>query len=252
MKTDSEAEKPGALRKPRQSVQEELDRRLREDANTFAGIALFTIGLAAYLGFCWWRNIPPQPLVASIIAFLIFAYCIVRIFNLRRRAHRLKPRRDDEIAVREYLKQLRENGCAVFHDVAGENFSIEHVVLSEKGIFSLETKSLRKPYEKAQIHCDPAKVMADGVGDQSAIVERVAEKSRALKALLRKSSGRDFEVKPVVVFPHWFVLHGLQERYWVISPRALPSLMEKQPSVFKPEEVHLAAYHLSRCIRASV
>lgn len=241
-----------ALTQARQTAEDEIGELLKEGANTWMVLALITAGIAVYEWLRWWHDASIHPAWTSIAAVLVVAYCVPRIVGLRKRARRLQYERERKRETTAYLERLREGGCAVFHDVAGDDSDIDHVVLSEKGIYVVETKPLPKPFTKAQIHCDAAKVVVDGVGDQSDLVEQVARNARWLKGLLKEATGRDFPVKPVIVFPEWIVLDGIQERYWVISPRALPSIMEKQGRTLKPEDAHLAAYHLSRHIRAAV
>ncbi len=61
----------------------------------------------------------------------------------------------------------------------------------------------------------------------------------------RKSYG----IKPVIVFPGWFVepLSAQQkETLWILNPKVLPSFLQRTPSQLSSEQIHLAAYHLSR------
>lgn len=66
--------------------------------------------------------------------------------------------------------------------------------------------------------------------------------------LLKESTGNDFPVKPVVVFPGWFV-EGRRLDAWVLNPKALPTYIENEKPVIKPEDVQLATYHVARYIR---
>ena len=74
-----------------------------------------------------------------------------------------------------------------------------------------------------------------------------------LKGLLAESTGRQFDVFPIVVFPGWFVeqSHGSLRNIWVLEPKALPKFLGNEPQCLTPEEVKLASFHLSRFIRSS-
>ncbi|MGD1866748.1 MAG: nuclease-related domain-containing protein [Phormidesmis sp.] len=37
----------------------------------------------------------------------------------------------------------------MFHDVVGKNFNIDHVVIGDTGIFTIETKTYRKPMRRS-------------------------------------------------------------------------------------------------------
>lgn len=74
-----------------------------------------------------------------------------------------------------------------------------------------------------------------------------------LKGLLSESTGRNFEVFPVVVFPGWFIEQSSEclRSIWVLEPKALVKFLANAPRKLETEEVKLASFHLSRFIRGS-
>jgi hypothetical protein len=66
----------------------------------------------------------------------------------------------------------------------------------------------------------------------------------------RLSTGKEFPVRPVVLFPGWFV-EPLPKgsSVWVLNPQALPSFIQHEPIRIKESDLHMAAYHLARYIR---
>ena len=71
------------------------------------------------------------------------------------------------------------------------------------------------------------------------------------KHILQESTGKSYPVKPVIVFPGWFIkgTGGKKSNLWVLNPKALPSFLEKEPIRLTAEDVQIATYHLSRYIR---
>ena len=67
---------------------------------------------------------------------------------------------------------------------------------------------------------------------------------------LKESTGKEFVIKPVVVFPGWFVESKNHNKHWVLNPKGLPTFIQNQKEILSQEDVKLAAYHLSRYIRA--
>jgi hypothetical protein len=67
----------------------------------------------------------------------------------------------------------------------------------------------------------------------------------------RQHTGKEFPVRPVVLFPGWFVEPFPKgSLVWVLNPEALPSFIEHEPNRINESDLHLAAYHLARYIRA--
>ena len=52
---------------------------------------------------------------------------------------------EGELATGEELNQLMLDGCRVFHDIPFRFGNIDHVVVSQSGVFSVNTKMLGKP-----------------------------------------------------------------------------------------------------------
>jgi len=147
-------------------------------------------------------------------------------------------------------------GCAstarVFHDVPGQGFNLDHVVISAHGIFVIETKTHRKPSPHSTVRVAGDELQIGGfVPDRNPIVQARAS-ARWLAQLLQESTGRAFTVRGVVVFPGWFIeQQSPRSDVWVLEPKALPAFIEAEPACTAQPDVALAAYHLSRYVRAS-
>ncbi|MEP0946734.1 MULTISPECIES: nuclease-related domain-containing protein [Cyanophyceae] len=243
------------LRNPGQSLDEELQRLWDEDLNTWLSLFLLPIIFTAYE---WWRavsNTPPQPLGALIVTIPISSCACFRLYRLRLQLRRLRMARDGEKAVGQYLSDLREKGYRVFHDIVGKGFNVDHVVICDRGIFTIETKTYSKPSSgKSTIHFDGETIQVNGQMMERNAVEQAKAQAYWVAEVLKESTGRSFAVKPVVVFPGWFVESSKTKGpsdLWVLNPKALPSFIDNEPQRVTPEDVKLAAYHLSRYIRTS-
>ena len=239
------------LRQAGQSVQEELD-NIVDDKLFLYLIAPLIAFLYALLE--WERYLypaEPNPLIATFMAVGITIYYAIKIFRLRREIQALKLGRDGEKAVGQYLEILREERCMVFHDIVGNNFNIDHIVVSEKGIYLIETKTYSKPdTEKPQVHYKNGVLTIDSLGDKSKILEQVAASSQWLRETLKESTGKDFQIRPVVLFPGWWIDTDDFKNIWILNPKGFPKFLENAKEQLTKEDKKLVAYHLSRYIRA--
>jgi len=241
------------LRLPGQSVDEQRE-KLIEDR--FEYPALFALILTVFAGFEWWRDYttaPPVPRLMTAIAAAAIAFAVWRFYRLRPRLRALRLASEGEKAVGQYLEGLRANGYRVFHDIVGTGFNIDHVLIGPAGVFTIETKTWSKPRR------GDARIVFDGrqlaVGDREAddrVVVQALAQARWLRDLLAESTGRRMPVRPVVLFPGWFVepRPGATREIWVLEPKALPAFLDNAPQLLSPEDVTLASTHLSRLIRA--
>jgi hypothetical protein len=76
-----------------------------------------------------------------------------------------------------------------------------------------------------------------------------------LKQIIKESTGKDIDVKKVVLFPGWFIeptAESKQSDVWVLNPKALPSFIANSREQLVSEDLNLVAYHLSRFVRTAV
>jgi len=130
----------------------------------FMSALLIVVTIIAWLT----RAFPSQyfPIVISIITLIVIIYCTYRIINLVKKINFYKLGRNGERIVAEIFDNLRGQGYVVFHDLVAENekFNIDHVILSPHGIFTVETKTFRKP-RKGEITFKDEKIIAGNIND---------------------------------------------------------------------------------------
>lgn len=244
------------LRQAGQSLNEQLDKLLSEDLAAYifgAGIAVFIAALE------WWRYLtgaPPSPVAFTIFAIAAVAFSFWKIAQIRARARLLRQGRDGERAVGEILDEMREQGFHVFHDIPGDGFNVDHALVGPRGVFTIETKTMSKPARgEAKITFDGEQVVVAGFKLDRNCVTQARAQAHWLRDLILESTGRKMPVRPVVVFPGWFIDPppiGVKPDVWVLNPKALPAFVEREKETLTPEDVNLISYHLKRFVRAAV
>lgn len=188
---------------------------------------------------------------STLIAFLAVLYASWKIWRTLPILRRLRLASEGEKVVGQFLERLRESGYQIFHDVVGENFNLDHVIVGPAGVLTIETKTRSKPTQgNAKVIFDGEKISVGGFEpDRDAVIQAKAQ-AAWLCALLTESTGRTFVVRPVIVFPGWFVERQTRAGdIWVLEPKALPKFLAHEEQILSLEEVKLASYHLSRYVR---
>lgn len=247
--------KANPLHTPGQSLDEEIQ-RLYEDFILGSGMLALALTVVAVLEFIqWYTATPPHPAFWTIVAALAWVFVVYRMRKIRKQVRELKQGRDGEKAVGQYLESLREQGASVYHDIPAKGFNVDHVVIAPQGVFVVETKTISKPeHGKAEARVENQEILLNGIKlDRSPIRQAIAE-ADWMKGILRESTGRDFPVRPVVLLPGWFVQRVKKDSAggaWVLNPKALPAFIAGEPEALSKTDVSLAAFHLSRYVRAS-
>lgn len=239
------------LRHPGQSVQEEIDKIIDEKIGSYLMMIAMMLFLTFYHWYIWDKDYIPNPIGVSLITIPIIIYCLFKAIIAHKNLKNLKLGRDGEKVVGQELEKLRTQGCMVFHDIVGDNFNIDHVIISDKGIFLVETKTFSKPnLVNPKVNYEKGKLTIDGLGDMSKILDQVRASSTWLKRTLEESTGKIFLIKPVILFPGWYVNSPEDSEIWVLEPKQFPYYLSKKKEIVSREDKKLAAFHLSRYIRA--
>jgi hypothetical protein len=239
------------LRLPGESVDDEIV-YLRETALMDH---LFVAGCVLVLAFMEWfgylTHSGRHPWAFTILAVVTIAYVAPRIWKLKKKTKELKLGRDGERIVGEQFECMREQGAQVFHDVPGDGFNLDHVVISTHGIYAIETKTRTKPSSRSRVVVEGDNLTVAGYAPDRNPIEQVTAAARWLEGRLQESTGKRFFVRGVVVFPGWFVeQRGPRGDVWVLEPKMLPGFIGNAPEMIAPSDAALAADHLSRYVRS--
>jgi hypothetical protein len=192
---------------------------------------------------------PRRPVLFTCVALFACVAAAGRVWRIRGRLRQLRLVRDGERCVGQFLERLRDGGGQVFHDIPAARFNLDHVIISPHGIYAVETKTFSKPSPRAAITVEGDSLLVAERRPDRDPIEQVKSAARWLADLLEATTGKKFPVRGVVVFPGWFVEQRVPRgSVWVLEPKALPGIIEKEPAIVAPSDVALAAFHLSRYI----
>ncbi|MGB5733125.1 MAG: nuclease-related domain-containing protein [Thiohalocapsa sp.] len=243
-----------ALREPGQSLAEQLEDLVYDRMLLWLLLPLLFGLLAGLEWWRWYREAPYNPLFYTVVAVLAALVSALRLIRLFRQARALKLGRDGERVVGQFLEDMRPDGYHVLHDLIGDGFNVDHVVIGERGVYTVETKTLSLPAKKrGTVTCDGPALLVNGRRMDRDPIGQAKAQAAWLSRTLKESTGRDYRVQPVVAFPGWFVERACQRvaGVWVLEPKALPSFIKQEPCSLSAEHAHMAATHLRKIIRAT-
>ena len=242
------------LRYVAQSADEAIDDLLNEKLMFYWTAVVITGVLIAWEWYRYYHPYKTSPIGMSLLAAIACLFCMWRFIVHFRKLKNLKLGRNGERAVGQYLEEFRESGCRVYHDIVGDKFNVDHVVISPKGIYVIETKTYSKPSNgRANVTYDGQRILINGKEPFTDIIVQAKASTSHIKKIINDSTGKKFEPFPVVLFPGWFVQGNgnNQGKMWVLEPKAFRKFLDRQTVKLSLEDVKLASYHLSRHIRKS-
>jgi len=239
------------LRYPGQSLDNEID----DIAFDFLNPLMNAMCFVAWSMMVWIENFTQKisnPYVVTVIALVTVVWAGYKYFKTKKKIELLKMARDGERIVGEQLELLREKGYAVFHDIQGDKFNIDHVIISKHGVFVIETKTFSKPVKgDAKVLYNGEKIIVNGWEPDRDPIKQAKANSSWLKDILKKSTGNIYPVRGAVMFPGWYIeSKSLKSEIWVLNPKALPTFIDNEPDCINQNDVNMIAFHLSRYIRS--
>lgn len=138
--------------------------------------------------------------------------------------------------------------------MVGTGFNLDHVIVSEHGVFSVETRTYSKLAKGAcKIIYRDEGLAINGYKPDLKIIQQVQAQQQWLEKLIARTAGMSVNVKPIVAFPGWYIDNRTSDkkgRPWVLEPKAIPSYINKEPVQLTPQQVRLIANQVSLFIRA--
>ncbi len=240
------------LRNPGQSLDEEMSRVLNDAVLTNA---VFTSGfvvlaIVEWVGFL--TDSPRFPYLFTGCALIVIAIAAFKFRRLIPHVRRLKQGRDGERLVGQLLSDQKMAGARVFHDVPGDGFNLDHVVISDRGILVVETKTYAKPYGRAKISFEGNELLVAGRKPERDLLAQARGQTTWLRELLRASTSKDYPVRAALVFPGWWIDPApdvVRRDVWVLEPKALRKYVEREPIRLTLEDVSMAGFHLEQYVR---
>ena len=241
--------RPKSPQAPGQSLDEAIRAIVERDAHE-AMVPAALLTLIAIWEWIRWLSPMPGPELLTAIALAAICWASVKVRRARTTVERLKLGLDSEREVADAFDQLRDRGYRVFHDIPGPDFNVDHLLVGPQGLFLVETRTRARPARGVgRIRYDgEALTVAGHRGDRDPI-QQVMAQARWIADLVSDSSGRNCFVRPVMLFPGWFVERlARTTSVWALNPKTLPVVIDREPTRLGPEDVRLIASHLSHYV----
>lgn len=171
----------------------------------------------------------------EIIGLVIFSLLLLLFVGLRllrtvavRNMMRLVH--ESRLATRRVLDPLLKEKYRVFHDVVGDQFSIDHLVVGPKGVFAIQTHA--KPVAANKQRPDDCIVTYNGrelffpKGSDHAVVENAQLNAEKLSQWLSGKTEEPVAVRAIISLPGWTVRRTSSEGIPIINPKQFASLFE--------------------------
>ncbi len=209
-----------------QRFRDELDRLTCSQSTYLSGALVFVmLFIAAYTlqakmlfsGYPSWQLYLQLGFLVLVSGFA--AYCLVKTALAR---HRIKFVRDANVAVGHQLQQMSVEGTRVFHDVETSAGIVDHVIVSQKGLYAINVVA-RRLGKRAHTRIQENTIEFSNSKSTQSIVEIVAKTARLQKEF-RELLGHKIRVRSVIAVPGWDIGEQSNEGHLLVNERTIAML----------------------------
>jgi len=191
-------------------------------------------------------------IVNLVASFAVIGWMSYRLLSFSRRLDQLRVGLDAEMAIGQELDQLMRSGAAVFHDVPAEGWNIDHVLICETGVYSVETKGRPKPIRGRG--SDDAKVIFDGTTlrfptwVETKPLAQAERQAAWLGKWLQSAVAAPVSPIPVLAIPGWFIERKGRSSVLVTNGKRMDFLLRYEGQRLSKEMIQRIAHQVEqRC-----
>lgn len=184
------------------------------------------------------------------------SYNVLHQFRQYLRRRRVRHRRrtlESELPLSAYLDWLRIKSYRIYDNIPGDSGNFDHVIVCTQGIFLVSKILRRRPSEgDCIVEFDSSGISINDGPPDKAPVTAVQAQAEQLERLLKEHTGRNFSVRPILLFPGWHIRDSEVPKtsgVWVLNPRSLGKWIDFRPASVHPELVKLACEGLDRYVQ---
>lgn len=153
---------------------------------------------------------------------------------------------EGEVYIGTLLERFRIHGAEIYHDIEADSFNIDHLIISQKGIYLIETKNwAKKDVANSKIIFDGSTITANGYTSNE-VLSKVSGYEKWLLNLFEELTGKKkWTIQKVVLFPNWYVEGKNSKDFWVLNETAFMKWFEKADVSLELTDVRL----LNKCFK---
>lgn len=228
-----------ALHEPGQSIRKHINEIVDETIFPWIACGALLVVLTLLEWARYLLETPPMPKLATFICIAFGVCFFVQWRKKNRELRSLLLGYDGEKAVAEALEDLKSGGFHVIHDIPGDSFNVDHVVVGPTGVFVIETKARSNDEGPgARVDYDGQTIRVAGFVPDRDPIKQVRALSDFVRKLIKDKLGLEVQIQRVVVFPGWFVNEPRPTpEVWVLNETRLLGYIRNERNELSPERI---------------
>lgn len=192
----------------------------------------------------------------TLITLVMAIRCYKRVKKLRSTLDKYRKGLEGERLVGETLNQLSNESTFVFHDIPGERFNVDHIIVSTRGIFVIETKHFNREncheffYDGSMVYRQlkdgkryPCPKLLPQIDGEARFIQQEIEKRAEIKLPVIKVG--------ILIGSYVHSTENFKD-YWLLNESAFVTAFNQQKEIFDDSVAKLVAMHIREMVKIDV
>lgn len=204
--------------------------------------------------------------VFTVISIIISIRSYRKVKNLRKSLINYRKGLEGERLVGEVINKLSNENTFVFHDIPGDRFNVDHIIVSTRGVFVIETKH----FDRSKCHeftFDGNMVyrqMKDGTKYLCPkLLPQMDGEARFIQNEIEIRTEMKIPVIKVAVLIGCFIhtpaenetkqnMKKYFSKYWIVNEKLLSSMILEENEIYDDSVVKLIASHIKELVKIDI
>lgn len=252
---------------------ESLQIRIRELENKIQESFIFPIYFSIVALFSWLIVLNVMKFdffTAVLLSFVALGFILHAVKKVRGLLNKLRNCRkglEGERLVGEVLNGLCDNKTSfVYHDIPGDQFNVDHILVSTRGVFVIETKHFDR--EKChEFYFDGDMIYRQVKDGKKFLCPKLLPQMDGEACFIQSEIERRTEMKiPIIkvgIIVGSFIhtpaeissdksMRTYFDKYWILNEKLFPKMFASEPEIYDISVVKLVASHIKEWIKIDV
>ena len=204
--------------------------------------------------------------VFTVISIIISIRSYRKVKNLRKSLNNYRKGLEGERLVGEVLNKLSNDSCYVFHDIPGERFNVDHIIVSTRGVFAIETKH----FDRSKCHefSFDGNMVYRQMKDGSLflcpkLLPQMDGEARFIQNEIENRTELKIPVIKIAVLVGCFIhtpaeneadknMKKYFSKYWIVNEKLLPSMFLEEKEIYDDSVVKHIASHIKELVKIDI
>jgi len=237
---------------------ESLQKKIDADYETYYGLVAMFLAFFLLTLYIWlyyfgvWKITFGHAITFSVFTVLLFIYSVRKSLKLFRHMRNCYKGMEGERLVGEMLNKLSCDSVRVIHDVCGDCFNVDHLIISTRGIFTIETKHYDRKKGYKFLYQD-GKLLFNGRVCKT-LLNQMDGEANFISEKLESLCGRNYPIQKVAVIIGAYIDNPAKDfsKYWILNESSFPKFFTNAKEIISIDEVRSIANQVTEWLKVSV